>query len=443
MTDSVRMRLQTSSARTAALRRRPGSLRTPGALAFIAVGACWAAGLAIILTHRVFVTNDSLSNYVHVWYVAERFWNGHGVPFRMPVLADGDAYAFPYGFVPWMSAALLRPLLGDWAVTLWLVAGAVGVVAAQWWAFPELRGGWWTALLLANPMLVEGPLLGQLPFLWAVAMLFAAIACWRSGRTVAAALLLAASQATHPAVMLPIVGPLVLARLYWEPHRGRLLAVYAISLMLAAPAIWLTLASPAVRDASRAVLLGNFFGTLSLRAIVVAAPFIGLALRRTPVARAPAALLAALVGLNVVLVPIRHNQFAWTALARAPDESLLAYIDSPGFDPATQRSYRILRVGDGKLGMYQLLRAGAHLDSEPFPESIDRRSWDTPDGYAAFLRSRDVGYVIIYAAYDTRYGTNEHALLEQLTSRADGGACAQRIVHTADYDVYKVAPEAC
>ena len=144
----------------------------------------------MILAHKIFVTNDSISNYIHVWYIADRLYGGHGVPLRMPVLGHGDAYAFPYGFIPWMTAALLRPLFGDWVVTLWLVAGALGVIGAQWWAFPELRGGWWTALLLANPMLVEGPLLGQLPFLWAVAMLFAAIALWRRERFVAAAILL-------------------------------------------------------------------------------------------------------------------------------------------------------------------------------------------------------------------------------------------------------------
>lgn len=409
-----------------------------GRLALAVVAAAWIAGGVLILGHRIYVTNDSLSNYIHVWYVADRLWNGHGVPLHMPVLGH-EAYAFPYGFVPWLSAALLRPLFGDWIVTLWLVVGAVGVVTTQWWAFPELRGAWWTALLLTNPMLVEGPLLGQLPFLWSVAMLFAAVACWRRDRGVAAVALLGLAQATHPAVMLPIVGPLVLARLIWEPQRARLAGGYVLSLVIAVPAAWLVFASPSVGDSSTGTLVTNFFETVSLRAIVVAAPFIGLVVQRTPLARIPLVILVGLVALNAVLVPIRKNEFAWTALTRSADESLLPFIDSSEFHLGA--TYRILRVADGKVGMYQLVRAGARLDSEPFPESIDRRSWESETDYANFLAGRHVDYVIVYAAYDRRFRTNEHHLLREMT--AGNQACATLVASSPDYDVFAVLPSAC
>jgi hypothetical protein len=322
------------------------------------------------------------------------------------------------------------------------VAGAVGVIAAQWWAFPELRGAWWTALLLANPMLVEGPLLGQLPFLWAVAMLFAAIALWRRERWLAAAVLLGLAQETHPAVLLPIAGPIILARLIWEPHRPRLLACYALSLAIAAPAAWLVVASPSVGDSSTRTLVANFVDTVSLRAIVVAAPFIGLVLQRTPLARIPAIILVGLIALNVILVPIRKDRFAWTALTRTADTSLEAFIQSDNFHPGA--TYRILRVRDGKVGMYQLVRAGARLDSEPFPESIDRRSWPSAAEYAAFLRERKVDYVIVYAAYDIRYRTNEHTLLEASSAETEAvPPCARLTVKTSEYDVFAVTPAAC
>jgi hypothetical protein len=420
-----------------------GARVTPGHVVLVAVCVVWAAGLALILRHAIFVTNDSVSNYIHVWYVAHRLWGGHGVPLHMPVLGHGDAFAFPYGFIPWFSAALLRPLFGDWIVTLWLVLGLLLLIAGQWWAFPELRGSWWMSLLLLNPMLIEGPLLGQLPFLWAVAMTFAAIALWRRERMIAAAVLLGLAQATHPAVMLPIVGPIVLLRLYWEPRRLHLLAAYAASLLIAAPAAWIVLASPSVSDSSTKALLGNFFGTVSLRALVVGAPFIVLVLQRTPLARVPLLLAAFFVALNVALVPIRKDQFAWTALARSPDESLLAYIDSPAFHPGA--TYRILRVGDGKIGMYQLVRGGARLDSEPFPESIDRRSWADEASYAAFLRERNVEYIIIYRTYDRRYLTNEHALLDAMASppAAAGTPCAERVVSTDTFDVYAMRAAPC
>jgi hypothetical protein len=408
-------------------------------IALAAVATAWTTGLGLILSHRVYVTNDSLSNYIHVWYVADVFWHGHGIPLHMPVLGHGNAYAFPYGFVPWFSAALLRPIFGDWIVTLWLVVGALGVIVTQWWAFPELRGAWWTAALLANPMLVEGPLLGQLPFLWAVALLFAAIACWRRERFIAACLLLGLAQATHPAVILPIVGPLVLASLYREQHRKRLLVSYAISLAIAAPAVWLVLVSPSVGDSSTRTLIANFFGTVSLRAIVVAAPFVGLVLLRTPLARTPAVVVLGLIVLNCALVPIRKDQYGWTALTRSADTSLEPFIQSDAFQP--DGTYRILRVDDGKVGMYQLLQGGARLDSEPFPESIDRRSWTSAGEYASFLGRRKVDYIIIYSAYDRRYDTNEHALLRELA--ASGGPCAHVVVTAANYDVFAVTPAKC
>src|SRR5262249_45403641 len=89
--------------------------------------------------------------------------------------------AFPYAFIPWISAALLRPLLGDWVVTLWLVVGTIGLIAATFWAFPELRRGWWAAAVLVNPALVVASIIGQLPFLWGASMLVGAEARGRGG----------------------------------------------------------------------------------------------------------------------------------------------------------------------------------------------------------------------------------------------------------------------
>lgn len=412
--------------------------RIPAHAALLATAMAWIAVLMMILTHDVFVTNDSLNNYIHVWYVAERLWSGHGLPLRMPVLGHGQAFAFPYAFIPWASAALLRPLFGDWIVTLWLVVGFAGVVSAQWWAFPELRSAWWPALLLVNPMLVESPLLGQLPFLWATAMLFAAVGCWRNDRPLLAAVLWGAAQATHPAVMLPISGVLLLAWLWFEPRRRALLGAYAISLVIASPAVWLVLASPAVEDASTATLLKTFFGTVILRAVVVAAPFIGIVAQRTPLNRIQPLLFGGLIALTIGLVPVRHNGYALGALTRKPDESLLAYVRSPDFRAGA--TYRLLRVGDGKVGMYDLVRNGARLDSEPFPESIDRRSFASTSEYLAFLQRRRVDYVIIYDDYDARYRTNEHQLLRQISGAAS--RCARRISGRLGYEVYALALDA-
>lgn len=414
--------------------------RSPANVALLLTAAAWFAILTMILLHRIFVTNDSLSNYIHVWYIADRFWHGHGIPLYMPVLGHGDAFAFPYGFIPWMTAALLRPVFGDWIVTLWLVVGFIAAVATQWWAFPEVRRDWWPALLLVNPMLVESPLLGQLPFLWASGMLFVAIGCWRHERRLIAALMMGAAQATHPAVILPIAATMMLAWLWWERDRPALIGWYGLSVIIAMPAVWIVLASPAVGDTSTRTLITTFFGTVILRAIVVAAPFIGIIAQRTRLVRIQPVLFAALVALTVALIPVRHNGYAFGALTRSPDESLLAFVRSDVFEEGA--TYRILRVGDGKVGMYDLVRNGARLDSEPFPESIDRRSFSSAHEYLAFLARRRVDYVIVYDAYDARYRTNEHHLLREISAAAGVVGCASLATTASDYDVYRVAPTA-
>lgn len=412
------------------IKRSPFS-RVDAGILTIALAA-WVAGLALILTHRIFVTNDSLSNYAHVWYVAKVFWHGGGIPYHFPEIGHGDALAFPYAFVPWLSAAFLRPVFGDWVVTLWLVLGGLGTLAATLWAFPELRRPLPAALLLVNPLMVEAVVLGQLPFLWAAAFWFVAAGFWRREHTVLAVGFAALAQGSHPAVVLPLAGLTVLAWLPFERHRLRLAVAYAVSVVLAGPGIAMTLLSPAVEDSTLYSLVANFLGTVSLRALVIFAPFLVLLAQRWFSRQQMLAFIAVVFALNFVLIPIRSSGYAWQAFMRAPDASLVPFLESPEFERGA--TYRLLRVGDGKLGMYQLIRHGGRLDSEFFPESIDRRSWPSLDDYTAFLARRHVDYVLIYHAYDQRYRTNEHALLDQLVARG----CAHRHQPQPGFDLYRV-----
>jgi hypothetical protein len=114
-----------------------------GQIVAIGLGSAWLGGLGLLLRHRLIVSHDTMINYAHVWWVSKRLWGGHGIPFRMPVLGHGQAFAFPYGVVPWLTAAVVRPLGGDWVVTLWIVLGVAGLIGATFAAFPELRRGWW------------------------------------------------------------------------------------------------------------------------------------------------------------------------------------------------------------------------------------------------------------------------------------------------------------
>jgi hypothetical protein len=428
----------------------PPARRSAGEITLWLVIAGWAIVLVLILRHAVFVADDSISNYGHVWYVSTRIWGAHHLPWSMPVIGHGKAFAFPYAFVPWLTAALLRPLLGDWVVTLWLVVGAVGLIAATFWAFPELRRGWWAAAVLVNPALVVAPVIGQLPFLWGAAMLLGAVACWRRQRYVWAIVLAALGQTTHPAVVLPMCFALVAWWWRWEPDRRRLLRCYALSLIPVLPAAWIVMVSPVFVDTAPIVILTNFVGTLAMRGLVLIVPIVLVAVQRrratsprpAPAAtRFPLILFAVLLASNVLLVGPLEAQYSWGALNRSPNKQLLSFINSREFTPGA--TYRILRARDGKIGMYQLVQHHAVLDSEFFPESIARNNWKNWQQYSRFLRNRRVDYVIIFYNYDREWRTNEHDLLRDLSDRGPRGCNAgvvgaAEIDSTRSFDVYRI-----
>jgi hypothetical protein len=428
----------------------PRRTRSTGAIVLWIVAAAWAVILLLILRNAVFVSDDAISNYGHVWYVSDRIWRFHHIPWSMPVIGHGKALAFPYALVPWLSAALLRPVLGDWVVTLWLVVGTVGLIAATFWAFPELRRGWWAAAVLVNPALVVASIIGQLPFLWGASMLMGAVACWRRRRYLAAAVLAGLGQATHPAVVLPMGVVLVAWWWRWEPDRRRLLRYYAASLIPAIPAALLVFASPVFGDSDPVVIATSFFGTLGVRILVFAVPIALVVVQRrlhSPASplrvttRVPAAVCLTLLLSNLVLAGPLEAEYSWGALGRKPDTQLLTFIKSSKFDPGA--TYRILRAHDGKIGMYQLVQHHARLDSEFFPESIARNSWPDVTKYSQFLRNRRVDYVIIFRTYDREWRTNEHQLLRDLKKHGPDGCDAERVgVHQVSaawsFDVYQI-----
>ena len=130
-----------------------------------------------------------------------------------------------------MFAVLLWPLMGEWSVTLTLGIGFVGLVVATFWAFPELRRGWWAVAALVNPAYVEGLLLGQLPFLWASAMLMVAIGQWRRGRRTWAIVFAALAQFTHAPILIPLTALLVFGWLRFEDDRRALIRGWLISIV--------------------------------------------------------------------------------------------------------------------------------------------------------------------------------------------------------------------
>lgn len=404
------------------------------------MGGGWLVVLGMILRHRIFVSSDTVSNYAHVWYVSSVLVDSHHIPYHMSIIGHGRGLAFPYAFVPWLSAALLRPLLGDWVVTLWLVIGAVGLVAATFWAFPELRRGWWAALVLANPVLIVAAVLGQLPFLWAMAMFVGAIACWRTQRTAGAVVLAGLGQATHAAVVLPIAAILIVCWLRWESQRRRLLLAYAASLVVAAPAIVLVFLTPAYTDTATSVKVANLVGTVAPRLLVVAIPIALVQLRRVGHPwMLPLLFVLSLAG-SAALATQPDTRHAWGDLSKAPQHSLVPFIESTEFKPDLE--YRMLSTTDRRIGMYQLIQHGARLDSEFFPESLVRRTWPNAAQYCRFLRARAVDRVIVYYHYDIRLRKNEQKLLFLLSR--DHNVCSaegitvRHIYKRHVFDVYAI-----
>ncbi len=414
---------------------RAGPLAT---FSLSATVAAWVVVLVRVGTHRIYVSHDTLISYARSWYVASRLWHGHGIPLRMPIVAHGDGFTFPYGALPWTVAALLRPALGDWSTTLVLVTATVAMMATTFWAFPELAGGWNAVAVLIEPAMISSPIIGQIPFVTAAALLFGAIGAWRRERPGAAVLLAGIAQATHPLTVLPLAALLVAGRLRFEPRRARLGVCYLVSVALALPAVVLVVASPVAEETSFATKLAVFFGNLGPRCLLFVVPIalVMLGHRAAPRGAAPM-LVAVLAAANLGLWSTLGMPWAWRALGRQPDRRMERFAESGEFRPA--KTYRVLRVDDGKVGMYQLLRHGARLDSDFFPESIDWRSWPTDSAYRSFLRHRDVDFVMVWRGYDGTFHTNEHRLLSAGTAAGCRDGRLIRLVHHAqDFDLYGV-----
>jgi hypothetical protein len=389
-----------------------------GRIARAVFAIAWVVVLALYLSHAIVLSSDSMNNHVHVWYIADDLWHHGRLPWHMPVLAHGDAYAYPYGFLNWTTAALLWPVLGNWVVTLWTALGAVGCLVATFVAFPELRRGWWAAAALANPAIIEGLLFGQQSFLWASMLFLFGVAEWRRGKRGWAAVLIGIAQATHAAIVLPM--GIVVFLLYIPFTRDRAAAVrwYALSCLIALPAVALAWASVTTAETNYSQQQLNFWGTLGPRVLIVVLPWFSALLRHVGWRwLAPAVLGLALAFSLSFEIPLNVGA-QWTALVRrsANTATLDAYLRSPQFVPGA--TYRVLRGGDGKLGLYKVLLAGGRLDSEMFPEGMAIRNFDSVDEYAQLLCDRHIDQVLHFDTYDSARHTNEGAMLDALANGA-------------------------
>ena len=134
-----------------------------------------------------------------------------------------------------------------------------------------------------------------------------------------------------------------------------------------------------------------------------------------------------LVGLSVVLVGLAWLPFqldvGWSGVVRTrPPDELKTFLDAETLEPG--RVYRVLPGADRKYELYQVVRHGAVLDSEFFPESLRRQGFRSDEEYARFLARRKVDTVVVTPEYATHYKSNEPA---RLASLAASGACTAGI----------------
>ncbi len=377
----------------------------PAAIVGLAVVA-----LLLMLLHGFFLADDSAQSYAHVWYLSQAIFDRGEFPLHISQLENGDALMFPYGLIPWLPAAIVRPVFGDWIVTFSMVLGIVLMVVGMWRFRHQMRNPLLFSLFLLNPLLWNGITQFQLTTMWAFAFFFFAAAEYERGRYALGAVLFAAAMYAHPMM----AGAALAFYGVWEAARTRRIP-WKLGGVAVAGAV---LALPAVVWMFQTPLLGE--------------------------ARATTVFLAALDNmrrLSIVVLPLvlttwgtfvlrNHRRFALLgaagtagALAFLPPSGLWErsqprfqeYLAAHPVDPAA--SYRVAIKNNHEDGDVEFLKAGATLSHELFTESQRRQTFSSTDGYACLLATKNTKIVVIHGSYEAKYHESEVPRLDELVAR--------------------------
>ena len=405
-------------------------------------------GAARILTRSIYLGDDTINNYAHVWYISDRLFSVGHIPIRFAELDGGRAFTFPYGMAPWFANALAYPLFGDWSVTLFLILGATAAIGGALLVRPQMRDPWLLMLFIANPFFIDAVANGQYSFLWATAGFFGLVWSVERKRWIVALACMWFAVSTHP-----IEGGLaVAAYVAWvaafrRDRRLPLLAVCAAALPLLAPSLYFALKTPALGENSRSAVLISILQDLPRRgtvmgapfALAAAAPFLRAHFRPVGAAFATVTVVGVLMGAGALSgVPgLRslERQGGYYGLANAAGNDYRGYIGSSDFHAGD--TYRVLSPNDREQGAYFLIRNRGVLANELFSESQHRRSWNEST-FQCYLAAKHVDRVIVERGYHRQFPTNEPRMLEALVARGAAsvayGAVGERIV------VYDVSP---
>ena len=384
-----------------------------------AVLLAFAGYLGMVLFHTVYLGNDSAQSYGHVWFIEQSLRAGHGIPLRMPNLDGGRAFTFPYGLIPWLPAALLRPILGDWAVTASMIVGVILLLVGVSRWLPKTASPLVIAVILLNWQLWNAVLQFQLPTIWALALTTLAVAEFDRGRPRLGAALAVGALVAHPLMGGVSLGLTVLAQIEGTRRLPVRRAIWLLgAALLASPAIWMFLQLPSIEQV-------GLWGFVTPAQIT---------LQRTSMLWWPWVLTRAIPFVRRWHVPIlligvallarnfndsNPQSARWVSRARFPD-----FVEAGFVQPDAR--YRALTMSNQEDGMVQLMQAGAVLDE-----------------YRCFLARKGATDVLVQAEWLRRGTTNEVSALNALVVEGNATLAFRGAAGTLHYAIRPVPVELC
>ena len=393
-----------------------------------------------LLINPIFLGNDSIHNYAHVWYISDQIFNHARLPLHVGLLDSGRAIAFPYAFAPFLAGAIVFRVLGDWTVSAMMAIALLGTVWAAGKAHPLMRSPWVMLLLIINPFLIDAVYSFQFATLWSAFFFFLFMWSMNERRHLLAAALLWLTVSTHPIMGGFAVGGYVLWYLIVDRSKLRPLALMSVPVGVAlVPIFWMMFLTPSVGENSLKTVTLSVLDVLPRRATIFWAPFLFVifapAIRNSYRVVLPLLTGGMVLGVLMATGPLRISYGSYYGALHFSTDIYAGYFESPQFHPGA--TYRVVEPNDREDGMYRFIRHGAVLANEFFSESIFRRNW-TVDQYGCFLAFKGVDYVVMEKAYMVNSPTNEQEVLDGLAS--SGGARVTYVDTEGKFTVYDVQP---
>jgi len=372
-----------------------------------------------LLVHPLFLADDSMHNYAHVWYISQQLFDHARLPLRISLLDSGRAVTFPYGFAPYLASAVLFRPLGDWAVTLMMAIAVLGTVWAAGLVRPIMRDPWFVLLFVMNPFFIDAVYSFQFATLWSALFFFLFVWVFERRRYLLAAALLWLTVSTHPIMGGVAAGAYGLCLLALD--RGKVRPLVLLSILVAValvPIFWMILLTPSVHENSLRTVVSSVLDVLPRRgsimvmpfALSLLAPYVRRFYRPTLAIGAAIAAVAVMVTTGSVSVGEAHQGSYYGAIHRSTD-IYTGFFRSPQFHPGA--TYRVLEPNEREDGMYRFIRHGAVLSNEFFSESQMRRNWTEPK-YGCYVAFKGIQYVVVEKAYLHQFRVNEEELLQSL-----------------------------